>query len=108
MPVLLGGERGLFLDYPAVGSTLVALAVWELAESLSEPDPERAERAVRLLVLAERFGYNRQLPSLAWAPAAALAERVRPGELTRIRAEIGARPAPDLRDEALRLLASLR
>jgi hypothetical protein len=75
-PEILGGAVG-FLDYPVFGSVLFALALWELSD---EPAPDRAARAVRLLVLADRFGYNRQLPSLAWAPGLALAEAVLPGE----------------------------
>ena len=65
-PEILDGAAG-FLDYPVFGSVLFALALWELA---ADPDPARAARAVRLLVYADRFGYNRQLPSLAWEPAA--------------------------------------
>lgn len=104
LPGILSGEAGLFLDYPAVGSTLVALAEWELSGA---PDPERAERAVRLLVVADRFGYNRQLPSLGWSPAEALAEQVLPGSVARVRAEVGVRSAPELREEALRLVTEL-
>ncbi|GAB3194865.1 hypothetical protein GCM10027062_00120 [Nocardioides hungaricus] len=104
LPAMLAGDSGLFLDYPAVGSVLVALAEWELAGS---PAPATAERAVRLLVVADLFGYNRQLPSLGWAPAAALAESVLPGGLDRIRATIGVHPAPELREEALRLVTEL-
>lgn len=104
LPAILGGKSGLFLDYPAVGSVLVALAAWELS---GDPDPEGAERAVRLLVVADLFGYNRQLPSLGWAPAAALAEAALPGALARIRADVGVHPAPELREEALRLVTEL-
>lgn len=104
LPAILGGEGGRFLDYPAVGSVLVALAVWELS---GEPEPTAAERAVRLLVVADRFGYNRQLPSLGWTPAAALADEVLPRGVDRIRTEVGARTAPELREEALRLVMEL-
>lgn len=104
LPAILAGDGGLFLDYPAVGSVLVALAEWELAGG---PDPAAADRAVRLLVVADLFGYNRQLPSLAWPPAAALAEAALPGALGRIRTEIGQHPAPALREEALRLVTDL-
>lgn len=93
-----------FLDYPVAGSVMVALAEWELS---GEPSAETAEAAVRLLVVAERCGYNRQLPSLAWAPAEALAERELPGALARFRQEYGGRNAPELRDEALRLVREL-
>ena len=93
-----------FIDYPVVGSVLLALAEWELADA---PAPPEAERAVRMLVLADLFGYNRQLPSLAWRPAEAMAEAAAPGLLPTIRAEVGVRPAPALREEALRLVAEL-
>lgn len=100
---LLDGEQ-VFLDYPAAGSVMFALAAWELS---GRPDADVAERAVRLLVAADAFGYNRQLPSLALAPAEALAEEVLPGALARVRAEYGARRAPELRDEAVRLVTEL-
>ena len=96
----LAGEQG-FLDYPVVGSVMFALAEWELT---GDPDPAAAERAVRLLVVADLFGYNRQLPSLSWAPAAAMAEAALPGVLARIRAEIGVTPAGARAEE--RLVAS--
>ncbi|GAA4713449.1 ATP-binding protein [Nocardioides conyzicola] len=102
-PRILDGAIG-FLDFPVFGSILFALAVWELAD---QPDPTRAERAVRLLVYADRFGYNRQLPSLAWAPGLALAEDVLPGEEARIRASLEGRHAPELRPEVGDLLAEL-
>lgn len=103
VPEILDGAIG-FLDYPVFGSILFALAEWELAD---QPDPGRAATAVRLLVLADRFGYNRQLPSLAWAPALAMAEAALPGEVDRIRAELADRTAPDLRPQVKDLLAEL-
>jgi len=102
-PEVLGGTLG-FLDYPVFGSVLFALGLWELAD---RPDPGRAARAVRLLVLADRFGYNRQLPSLAWEPGHALAEELAPGEVARVRAEVADVPTPELRDEVRDLLAEL-
>nr|WP_258562660.1 BTAD domain-containing putative transcriptional regulator [Nocardioides sp. MAH-18] len=102
-PKILGGAIG-FLDYPVFGSILFALAEWELAGEL---DTERATTAVRLLVYADRFGYNRQLPSLAWAPALALAQAALPGEEARFRATLEGRSAPELRPEVGALLAEL-
>jgi hypothetical protein len=102
-PEILAGSIG-FLDYPVFGSLLFALAEWELAGS---PDPERARAAVHLLVYADRFGYNRQLPSLAWAPALALAEHALPGEEARFRATLEGRTAPDLRPDVAALLVAL-
>ena len=102
-PTVLGGTVG-FLDYPVFGSVLFALGLWELAD---RPDADRAARAVRLLVLADRFGYNRQLPSLAWEPGRALAEELAPGEVTRVRAEVADVPTPELRGGVGELLAEL-
>ena len=102
-PEILGGAIG-FLDYPVFGSVLFALAQWELAGAT---DPDRAATAVHLLVYADRFGYNRQLPSLAWAPALALAEAEVPGEEARFRASLDGRTAPELRPEVGALLAEL-
>ena len=107
LPAVLDAAQA-FLDYPVVGSVLFAVAEWELSGvSDDRADDDSAERAVRLLVHADLFGYNRQLPSLRWAPAEELAERVRPGALARIRAEIGPRRAPELRDQVLALVAQL-
>ena len=103
IPEIIDGAIG-FLDYPVFGSILFALAEWELAD---QPDPERAAVAVRLLVLADRFGYNRQLPSLAWAPAQEMAEAALPGELERVRSELADRTAPELRPQVKDLLAEL-
>jgi predicted ATPase/tetratricopeptide (TPR) repeat protein len=102
-PDILAGKIG-FLDFPVFGSVLFALAAWELAD---DPDPVCAARAVRLLVYADRFGYNRQLPSLSWAPALALAEAALPGEEARFRATLDGRSAPELRPEVGALLAEL-
>lgn len=105
LPEVLAGGHG-FLDYPIIGSVVVALAQWELAAE-SELAPEAVERAVRLLVLADRFGYNRQLPSLSWAPAATLAEQALPGGVARVRDEFERRTPAELRDELGALVGSL-
>ena len=78
--------------------------MWELGD---RPGPGRAALAVRLLVYADRFGYNRQLPSLAWEPALELAEAVLPGEEARVRAEIADRKATELRDQVRHLVDQL-
>ncbi|GAA4380864.1 ATP-binding protein [Nocardioides caricicola] len=103
-PDILGGSVAL-LDYPVYGSVLFALAMWELTDDAIDPD--RADRAVRLLVYADRFGYNRQLPSLAWGPVEALAEAVLPGEVARVRAELQPRRTADLRAEVMDLVGRL-
>jgi len=103
-PGALGGKMG-FLDYPVVGALVFALAEWELA---TVTDPVDLARAVRLLVCADAFGYNRQLPSLSWEPAHALAEAALPGEVARVRGEIGDQKGPDLREHVRDLLLDLR
>jgi hypothetical protein len=99
----LAAQQG-FMDYPVVGSVILALAEWELS---GRPDRAAAERAVRLLVCADRFGYNRQLPSLGWAAAEALAEAAAPGVLARVREELHGRRAAELREEVRRHVAEL-
>ena len=93
-----------FLDYPVVGAMVFALAQWELA---TVADPVAVSRAVRLLVCAELFGYNRQLPSLSWEPGLAMAEAAMPGEAARVRAELGSIRATELRPQVLDLVSQL-
>ncbi len=101
---LLAGESG-FLDYPVAGTVIFSLALWELARA--DLDEDEVERAIRLLVLADVFGYNRTLPSLGWALPAKLAEERSPGLLETFRQEYSGRIAPELREEAQRLVAEL-
>ena len=103
LPVALDADQ-MFVDYPVAGSVIFALAEWELA---GRPDEAVADLAARLLVCAEIFGYNRQLPSLGWAGAVELAEAVRPGAIDRHRADLAGRRAPDLRAEVRTLAAGL-
>ena len=99
---LIGGREDL--DYPVTGAVLYALAVWELT---GRREAEAWQRGVRLLMTAERFAYNRMLPSLSWAYAADLAEGRCPGLAAVVRAELAALPASGLRDAAHRLVAEL-
>jgi len=94
-----------FLDYPVVGALVFALAEWEV---VTATDPAGVARGVRLLVCADAFGYNRQLPSLSWEPALALAEAALPGEVARVRAGLGSQKGPDLREHVRDLLLELR
>ena len=55
-----------------------------------------ADDAVRLLVLAERFAYNRRIPTMAWERIAPRAEAAAPGLIAAARAEYGDRRPPDL------------
>ncbi|WP_026909764.1 ATP-binding protein [Patulibacter minatonensis] len=73
-----------YLDHPVTGLGLFAVAAWTL---LREDDG--VDEAVRLLVLAERFSYNRWIPSMAWEPVAARAEERAPGRIAELRAELG-------------------
>ena len=97
---LLAGHEGAgypsgFLDYPVAGVVLFALGLWAIRD-----DALDAEETIRLLVLAERFGYPRLSGPLRWDHAVADAERVAPGALARISAEYGDRRGADLLDEA--------
>ncbi|MEZ0579927.1 BTAD domain-containing putative transcriptional regulator [Nocardioides sp. MH1] len=98
--VIESGGGGL--DYPVLGTLLFALGTWGLHQH-SVP----AEDAVHLVVLAERFAYNRFNPSTSWEAAVSAAEEIAPGVLARFQEEYGARRGPDLLEEARALLARL-
>ncbi|WP_244927868.1 BTAD domain-containing putative transcriptional regulator [Nocardioides sp. W7] len=90
------------LDYPVIGSVVYALGLWDLTR------PEGVgPHAVELLVAADRFAYNRMLPSLDWAYAAQCAEDLVPGALAAARAALGERRPHELRDDVRRLVAQL-
>lgn len=84
-----------FPDLPAMGMVLAGLGIWGLLKGAMP-----AEEAVRMLVLADRFAYNRFTPTMRWPVLAAHAERVAPGVISRIEAGYGARRGPDLLAEA--------
>jgi hypothetical protein len=98
------GPRTLF-DFPVAGAVAFALGLWEL--TAHDPDEEAVRAGVDLLGLADRFAYNRVLPSLDWAPAAAVAERVRPGLLDQVLAGYADRPVDELRPALGKLVADL-
>lgn len=89
-------------DYPVLGMTLFALGSWGLFQ-----DELRPSDAVRLLVLADRFAYNRMLPSMVWENVADPAERRAPGWLAHLQREYGSRHGPALLDEARTVVAEL-
>ena len=101
------------IDYPVTGMTLAALGVWGLTRA--EPDGphgpdgpnDRVETAVRLLALAQGFGYNRWFPVLAWGPLTELAENAAPGRLGAVVQEYDGRQGRELRAEAEQVLASI-
>ncbi|MDX6742377.1 ATP-binding protein [Actinocorallia sp. A-T 12471] len=86
-------------DIPMVGTMLAGLGLWVLLKGAPPHDD-----AVRLLVLAGRFAYNRFMPTMRWELLAGHAERVAPGVLARIEAEYAERRGPDLVDEARAVL----
>jgi predicted ATPase/DNA-binding SARP family transcriptional activator len=91
-----------YLDYPVCGLVLLALGAWGLLrEALPVPD------AVRLIALADRFAYNRSMPTLAWERISVQAESRAPGLLAELAAEFGDRRGPDLLDEARSLVARI-
>ncbi|WP_206056769.1 BTAD domain-containing putative transcriptional regulator [Nocardioides sp. GY 10113] len=99
---VVSGEGGGLVDLPVVGVVLFALGSWGLLRGELAP-----EDAVRLLVLAERCGYQRFTPTLSWERAAALAERDAPGMLARLDGEYGARRGPAVLDGASDAVAQI-
>jgi tetratricopeptide (TPR) repeat protein len=116
------------LDYPVVGQLLFALGTWALlrravpvaggrppgtpagptgggrpAMTSAVPAPD----AVRLLVLADRFAYNRAIPTLRWERIAATAEELAPGRIAEFQAAYADRRPADLLDEACRAVERL-
>ncbi|GAA3160911.1 BTAD domain-containing putative transcriptional regulator [Planomonospora alba] len=96
--VVLGPDHE-FRDYPVVGMVLAGLGVWGLLKEAMPTDD-----AVRLLVLADRFAYNRFTPTMQWPVLSAHAERLAPGAMSRIEAEYGGRRGPDLLAETRAVL----
>ena len=92
----------LGLDYPVVGQLLFALGAWCLLRRAADGDD-----AIRLLVLAERFGYNRSVPTLMWERIAPAAEESAPGRIAGFRAQYADRRPADLLKEACRAVEQL-
>jgi predicted ATPase/DNA-binding SARP family transcriptional activator len=80
------------LDFPVTGAVLFALGTWGLLRAAMP-----AGDAVALLVLAERFAYNRAVPTMAWERIAPAAGARRIGAA---RARLGDRPPRELLAEA--------
>jgi hypothetical protein len=66
-----------------------------------------SEDAVRLLAYAERFAYNRSVPTMAWERIAPRAEERAPGVLAKVDDELGERRGPELLDEVRAFVAEL-
>lgn len=77
----LAGE-GAWLDIPATGLPLFALAAWGFKR-----DAMPADLAVKLLALASRFSFTRMVPTMDWDRLAPLAEAAAPGRLDALQAE---------------------
>ncbi|SDJ88248.1 Predicted ATPase [Nocardioides sp. YR527] len=100
-PRLVSEERRA-QDYPVTGMVLFALGLWGLLR-----DALPCEESVRLVVLADRFGYSRSFLDMRWALAVADASRLAPGVLERVSAEYGERRGLALLDEARGVIARL-
>ncbi len=83
------------LDYPASGLVLFALGAWSL---LRQAAP--AVDALRLLAMADRFAYNRMVPTMRWERITPAAEEAAPGLLARLQAEYRDCPQPGLLTQA--------
>jgi hypothetical protein len=90
------------LDYPATGLLLFALGAWGLLRKAAA-----APEALRLLALADRFAYNRTIPTMAWERMLPPAEEAQPGAMAGLQAEYARRRPPDLLGEARQLAERL-
>lgn len=91
------------IDVPVLGCLVFSLGLWGLAQGGLARDT-----AVRLLVLARRFGYNQGHPSMDWSVAEELAARNTPGRLAEQLAADRDRPIGDLFDELTAVAQTLR
>ena len=89
-----------WLDYPMIGIALFALG----SVGVYHRHALAPEDAVRLLVLADRFAYNRLQPDAVLGRRRGRAEEAAPGALAALAAEYGDRRGPDLHEEAGALL----
>jgi hypothetical protein len=90
------------LDHPAAGQLLFSLGAWALLRRAAP-----AQDALRLLALADRFSYNRSVPTIMWQRIVPAAEAAAPGRLAGFQAEYRDRQPPDLLAEAWRLAERL-
>lgn len=84
-------------DFPASGLLLFGLGAWGL---LRKAAPVRD--ALRMLALAQRFAYNRMIPTMLWERITPVAEQAAPGVLAELQARYADLRPPDLMDEARR------
>ena len=91
------------IDLPASGLVLFALGTWSLLRRVGP-----AEDALRVLALADRFAYNRSVPTMRWERITPDAEEAAPGLLARLQAEYRDCPQPDLLRQARLAVERLR
>jgi len=89
-------------DLPVCGMSMFGLGAWGALRGALP-----VEDAVRLVVLADRFAYNRTLPTMSWDRMAGRLDEIAPGLLARFDEEYGARRGPALMDEARALVAAV-
>lgn len=90
------------LDYPVTGMVLFALGTWGLLRGAAPADD-----SIRLLVLADRFAYNRSVPTMMWERITPDAEESSPGRLAEFRAEYADRRSAGLIDDACQVIKRL-
>jgi predicted ATPase/DNA-binding SARP family transcriptional activator len=90
------------LDYPAAGMLLFALGAWSLLREGAPP-----EDALQLLALADRFAYNRRVPTMRWEGITPSAEEAAPGRLAELQAQYRDCLPPDLLAAARRTVQRL-
>jgi predicted ATPase/DNA-binding SARP family transcriptional activator len=100
LTVLTAGDLGL--DYPVAGIVLFALGAWSLLHAAAS-----AAEATRLLVLADRFAYNRMIPTLFWNRIAPAAEESAPGQVAEFQAQYAGRSPAGLLAQARRAVEQL-
>ena len=97
----MGPDNG-FLDYPVCGLAMFGRGSWALLR-----DSRPVADAVRLVVLADLFAYNRTVPTMAWDRIAPHLEEKAPGLDGALREEYGDRRGPDLLDDTRKFVESL-
>jgi len=90
------------LDYPVTGMVLFALGTWGLLHGAAPADD-----AIRSLVLADRFAYNRSVPTMMWERITPHAEGSSPGRIAAFRAEYANRRPAELIGDACRVIERL-
>jgi predicted ATPase/DNA-binding SARP family transcriptional activator len=103
LPDLLEGET-IAVDYPVLGGVLLAEGCWVLAGA---PSPEAVDAALRMVALGYRFGYHRELPSLAWSNVTGLVDGFAPGRLAPLVDRFSDVASVDLLGEAREALSHL-